>query len=164
MKIYFASDHAGFKLKNALIAFVLNELHEDVEDCGPYEYDDSDDYPVFIDTAVRQVSEDVHGGEDSRAIILGASGQGEAMAANRFKGIRAAVYYGPTGAQIDASNSRLTMIESTRAHNDSNVLSLGARFLSEAEAREAVRLWIGTAFSGDERHVRRIKQIDQLSS
>lgn len=163
MKVYFASDHAGYKLKNALVAYVRDSLNEEVEDCGPFEYDDSDDYPVFVDTAVRKVAEDVQDGEDSRAIILGASGQGEAMAANRFKGIRAAVYYGPTGAQIDASGGRLTMIQSTRAHNDSNVLSLGARFLSEAEAREAVKLWVGTAFSGEERHVRRIKEIDALA-
>ena len=160
MKVYFASDHAGFKLKNALLAFVRDELHHDVEDCGPFEYVNEDDYPVFVDVAAKKVSEDVQAKLDSMAIVLGASGQGEAMAANRFKGVRAAVYYGPTGAQIDASHTQLSMIESTRAHNDANVLSLGARFLTEAEARKAVKEWLAMPFSGEARHVRRIKEID----
>jgi ribose 5-phosphate isomerase B len=93
----------------------------------------------------------------SFGIAIGASGQGEAMVANRVKGVRAAVYYGPAAHfQTDADGNKLDMITSVRAHNDANVLSLGARFLSAAEAKEAVLKWLQTAFSGSEQHVRRL--------
>jgi ribose 5-phosphate isomerase B len=99
---------------------------------------------------------------ESRAIVFGASGQGEAMAANRFVGVRAAVFYGAAGTQTDASGERLGLLESTRAHNDANVLSIGARFVTEDEAREAVRVWIGTPFSEGDRHIRRNQALDSL--
>ena len=143
MKVYFATDHAGFELKNTLLAYVEEELGFETEDCGAYELDETDDYPVFIKKAAEVVSDDP---ENRRAIILGGSGEGEAMVANKFAYVRAAVYYGGT----------LDIVSLSREHNNANVLSLGARFLSPEEAKKAVELWLSTAFSGEERHVRRI--------
>ncbi len=114
----------------------------------------------IIARAARKVQEDMVRGDESRAIIFGATGQGEAIVANRFNGIRAVVYYGEAGEQIDAEGTSLNMIESTRVHNDSNVLSLGARFLSIEEAKDTVRSWFKVAFPADERHVRRIAKIE----
>lgn len=90
MKVYFASDHAGFQTKNALVAFVRDQLKYDVEDCGALVSDPQDDYPAIIAVAARKLSQDVAAGKDSRAIVAGASGQGEAIVANRFKGVRCA--------------------------------------------------------------------------
>jgi ribose 5-phosphate isomerase B len=146
MKIYFAADHAGFELKNTLLAYVRDELKHEVEDCGAYELDEGDDYPDFISIAADKVSED----KGSRAVILGGSGQGEAIVANRYRGIRAVVYYG--------GNAEILRL--SREHNDSNVLSLGARFLGEEEAKKAVGAWLEAPFSGEERHLRRLREID----
>jgi len=148
MKIYFASDHAGFEMKNALIEYV-KELGYGTEDCGAYELNLEDDYPEFVKRAVQKVSKDP---ENSKAIILGSSGQGEAMVANRFPNVRAVEYYG----------SNLEVIKLSREHNDANILSLGARFLSLNDAETAVKIWLETAFSGEERHTRRIKKIENL--
>lgn len=146
MKIYFASDHAGFEMKNVLIEFV-KELGFEVEDCGAYEMNPEDDYPNFIKKAAQAVSNDP---ENSKAIILGSSGQGEDMVADKFPNVRSAEYYG----------GNLEIIKLSREHNDANVLSLGARFLSLSEAKEAVKLWLETSFSNEERHKRRISQIE----
>lgn len=154
MKIYLAADHAGFELKEALVPFLRDELHFEVEDCGARELDPHDDYPDIIGCAAGHVSEDVEAGVESRAIILGKSGQGEAMVANRFPGVRAAVYYG----------GNLDIITLSREHNDSNVLSLGAGFLSIEEAKEAVRIWSETEFSGEERHRFRNEKIDEIAA
>ncbi len=162
MKVYFASDHAGFDLKNALINFVRGELGHETEDCGAFEKDPNDDYPEIIAGACRSIIRDIADGIECRGIILGASGQGEAMAANRFKSIRAAVYYGSAGKQTDTSGISLDMLASIRGHNDSNVLSLAARFLSDDEAKHAVKSWLNAPFTGDERHVRRIGKLDTL--
>ena len=143
--IVFASDHTGFELKGELIAFV-GEMGYETEDCGADGYDEQDDYPDFISLAAKLVSLDP---DNTKAIILGGSGQGEAMVANRFPNVRAAVYYGGNNEIIKLS----------REHNDANVFSLGTRFVSGEEAKEAVKLWLNTAFSGEERHVRRIKKI-----
>lgn len=144
--IYLASDHAGFELKEKLKAH-LQELGYEVKDCGAFSYDENDDYPDFVVLAVRAVSENPG---NARAIIFGGSGQGEAMVANRFRGVRAVVYYG--------NNEKIITL--SREHNDANVLSLGARFLTEEEAKRAVKLWLVTPFTGEERHVRRLKKID----
>lgn len=158
MKVYFASDHAGFDLKNTLLAYVRDELGLAVEDCGAHERDPKDDYPDFVRLAAAAVARKPEG---SRAIVLGASGQGEAMMANRFKGVRAAVYYGdPNVHQRDAGGNELSLLESVRAHNDANVLSIGARFVSTDEAQRAVAAWLATEFSRDARHVRRIAKLD----
>lgn len=156
MKVYFAADHAGFALKNVLLAHVQHVLGYEVEDCGAFELAPDDDYPEIIARAAARLSADADIGSDTRAILLGASGQGEAMVANRFSGVRCAVYYGNVSrAQKDATGEVLDMLQSTRAHNDANALSLGARFLTESEAKEAVQIWLETGFSGDKRHARR---------
>jgi ribose 5-phosphate isomerase B len=164
MKVYFAADHAGFDLKNALLNFVRGELGHDVEDCGSFEKDPNDDYPEIIASACRMMVRDIGDGLECRGIILGASGQGEAMAANRFNAIRAAVYYGPAGHQTDQGGMSLDMLASIRGHNDSNVLSLGARFITEEDAKSAVKAWLNTPFTGDERHVRRIGKLDTIQA
>ncbi len=146
--IYLASDHAGFKLKEKLQTF-LGELGFEAEDLGNLSHQEGDDYPDFIFPAAKKVSEDP---ENNKAIILGGSGQGEAMAANRLKGVRATVFYG----------GPLDMIKVSREHNDANVLSLGARFIFEDEAKEAVKMWLETPFSEGERHKRRIDKIDKI--
>jgi ribose 5-phosphate isomerase B len=145
-KIYFAADHAGFEMKNELLKFV-KELGFEVEDCGAHEMNKEDDYPDFVKKAAQAVSDKP---EEARAIVLGGSGQGEDMVADKFPNVRAAEYYG----------GNLEIIKLSREHNDANVLSLGARFLSLDEAKEAAKLWLQTPFSNDERHIRRIKRID----
>ena len=147
MKIYIGSDHAGFELKEKLKAHAVMLGHV-VEDLGAYEYNSTDDYPDFC----RPVALAVVGNPGSRGIVLGGSGEGEAIVANRVPGIRASVYYG--GA--------LDIIALSREHNDSNILSIGARMILESEAMEAVKLWLERSFSGDERHIRRINKIDNV--
>ena len=149
MKIYFASDHAGFELKEKLKEF-LKEKGYEVEGLGDFVYDEQDDYPDFILRAADAVAKD----KGSKGIVLGGSGQGEAIAANKVKGIRAVVYYG--GSE--------DIIKLSRQHNDANILSLGARFLSEDEAKRAVELWLKTSFSEEERHKRRIQKISEFES
>ena len=150
-KVYIAADHAGFALKEALIPFITSLSYE-VEDCGASEYAEGDDYPDIIAPCAKKVAAD----QGSMGIIIGASGQGEAMVANRERGVRAAVYYGsPQGNQTDRDGKELSLLQSVREHNDANILSLGARFLTEEEAQEAVRTFLMTPASTDERHVRR---------
>ena len=163
MKVYFAADHAGFDLKKILMPFVQG-LGFEVEDCGAFEADSGDDYPEIVACAAHAIIDDAAQGIDSRAIVFGASGQGEAIAANRFKGIRAALYYGAAGQQTDSSGETLDMIVSSRRHNNTNVLSLAARFMNVDVAQSAVKLWLETPFSGEERHVRRILQLDSLGN
>jgi ribose 5-phosphate isomerase B len=146
MKIFIASDHAGFELKEKLLEFLLS-LDYGVSDEGAFEYDEKDDYPDFVSKVAQKISENPN---ESKGIVLGGSGQGEAIVCNRFKNIRTTVYYG----------GNTEIIKLSREHNDANVLSLGARFVSEDEAKEMVKLWLETKFSGDERHIRRIKKID----
>jgi len=148
MKIYIGTDHAGFKLKQALFAY-LKELEYEVEDLGAHKYNETDDYPDFITPVARAVASEPN---QNRGIILGGSGQGEAILANKFPGVRAAVCYGPP----------FEIVRLSREHNDANILSLGARFITEDEAKEAVNLWLSTEFSGEERHSRRIKKINKL--
>lgn len=145
MKIYFGADHAGFELKEKLVSF-LKELGHDIEDFGAHSFEALDDYPDFIRPAALAVAQN----PGSRGIILGGSGQGEAMCANRVPGARAAVYY---GGAVD-------IVVLSREHNDANILSLGARFIEEEEAKEVVKLWLETPFSGAEKHARRIQKID----
>lgn len=154
MKIYFAADHAAFELKAALIKHVEG-LGHDVEDCGAFSYDKQDDYIDFVAPCAAKVAAE----EGSFGIIAGASGQGEAMAANRVPGARAVVYYGPVAhKQTDAEGNTLGLIESSRAHNNANILSLGARFMSEEEAIQAVDTFLGTAFLGG-RHEERVRKL-----
>lgn len=152
MKIYFASDHAGFELKHELMNFARGELNFDVDDRGAFKNDPADDYPPLIAEAARAVQADLEKGIQSFAIVLGGSGTGEAIVANRFPGIRAAVFYG--GPE--------DIVRLSREHNDANILSLGARFISADEAKRAMRLWLLTPFSKEERHTRRIAQIERV--
>ncbi len=147
MKIFLATDHAGFSLKESLLVFIKNLGHE-VIDYGATVYDETDDYPDFIQKAAQSVSENP---EEYRAVILGGSGQGEAIVANRFFGIRAVVFYG----------GDIEIVKLGREHNNANILSLGARFITEDDAKEAVKIFLGTPFSEDERHIRRISKIDK---
>src|SRR3989338_8810113 len=164
MRVYFAADHGGFEIKNQLLAFVRDELGHEVEDCGASTYDANDDYPMIIAHAARKLSADSLAGRDSCAIIAGASGQGEAMVANRFKGVRCALYYGKANReQTDMSGKQLDMLASSRQHNHANALSLGLRFLSLEEAKDAVTGGLTSPFSEEERHVRRVKNIDEVA-
>jgi ribose 5-phosphate isomerase B len=167
MKIYFAADHAGIDLKAELIKFVGSlstaGVPYDVEDCGAFEFDKADDYPDFVGRAGKKLAADAQAGTESRAVVIGASGQGEAMAMNRFVGVRCALYYGePSRKQIDMSGKELDMISSSREHNNANALSFGARFLTSEEAQQILKKWLTVAFSGDTRHERRIQKLDAL--
>lgn len=146
MKIFIGSDHAGFEIKAHLVTF-LKSLGHDVEDLGAHAMEPLDDYPDYIKPVALAVAEH----EGSKGVILGGTGQGEAMCANRVPGIRAAVYYG----------GPFDVVLLSREHNDANILSLGARFIDADEAEGVVKVWLETKFSGDERHVRRIKKLDE---
>lgn len=154
MKIYVATDHGGFELKEKLKPFLVSLGHE-VEDCGAHAYDADDDYPDFIIPCAKKVA----GDPDSFGIILGGSGQGEAMAANRVPGARAAVFYGePPCKQTDSGGKEIDMITSTRDHNNANILSLGARFLTEEEIRGKIVQFLAIGFGGG-RHARRVEKL-----
>ncbi|HLD87228.1 MAG TPA: RpiB/LacA/LacB family sugar-phosphate isomerase [Candidatus Nanoarchaeia archaeon] len=146
--IVLGSDHAGFNLKEAVKSHLEGKGLR-VKDMGAHSFNEQDDYPDFIIPAAKEVAKY----PKSKGIIFGGSGQGEAIAANRIKGIRAALY---TGHNLD-------IVKLSRTHNDSNILSLGARLVSEKEALNAIMLWLSTPFSREERHVRRIKKLDSLS-
>jgi ribose 5-phosphate isomerase B len=146
MTIHLASDHAGFEMKEFLKSALI-ELEFDVTDHGAFEYDEGDDFPDYIKQAAAEVSINP---EDNRAIIFGGSGQGEAISANRFENVRATTYY-----HFDPE-----IIKLSRVHNDANVLSIGARFLSNEEMLESVLFWLEIDFEHDERHIRRIGKIE----
>lgn len=146
MKIHLATDHAGYELKQEIMQYLIDHDYE-VVDHGAFDYDESDDYPDFVKKAAKRVSEDPNG---SRAIIFGGSGQGEDMVADKFPHVRSMVYYG----------GPLEIVKLGREHNDANVLSVGARFVKAEEAKEAVHIFLGIDFSGQERHKRRIEKID----
>ena len=116
---------------------------------GANRYDEKDDYPDFVLPVAQNVAKD---SARTRGIVLGGSGEGEAMAANRIRGVRAAVWYG--------KNDRIITL--SREHNDTNVLAIGARFVDIEEAKHAVKLWLETPFSQDARHVRRLAKLDEI--
>jgi ribose 5-phosphate isomerase B len=142
MKIAIGSDHAGYRYKEEIKRFLAGQGHE-VQDFGTWS-EESVDYPLFI----RPAAEAVAAGTCERGIVLGGSGNGEAMAANRLRGIRCALCW-------NAESARLA-----RLHNDANMLSLGERMLPLDTALEIVRVWLETLFEGG-RHVRRIQLLDQ---
>jgi ribose 5-phosphate isomerase B len=150
--IHVGADHAGFYLKEALVTY-LEKLNYEVIDHGANHFDEFDDYPDFVVPVAKAVSERPH---NVKGIIIGGSGQGEAMAANQFPNVRATVFYGNKvfgGSDI---------IKLSRQHNDANVLSLGARFVSTGEAKRAVKTWLNTPFSEDYKYIRRIKKIEKI--
>ncbi len=140
-KLLIASDHAGYGLKQALIPYI-GSLGYEVEDMGAHELAPEDDYPDYVSPLAARIAMDPLG----RGVIIGKSGQGEAMCANRLKSVRAAVYYG----------GEVEVVRLERAHNDANVLSLGADFLTPEQAEAAVKLFLETPFPGEERHIRRL--------
>jgi ribose 5-phosphate isomerase B len=142
MKIHLGCDHAGFELKNVLKTHLTQNSHE-VIDHGALEYDALDDYPAFCIAAAQAVAAD----PDSLGIVIGGSGNGEQIAANKVIGVRAALTWSKQTAQL------------AREHNNANVMGLGARMHSEAEAIEIVETFIQTKFSQDARHIRRIDQL-----
>ena len=141
--IVLATDHAGFELKEHVKRFLIKKGY-DIKDFGALEYDGLDDYPDFILPAAKYISE-----HKLIGIIFGGSGQGEAMAANRIKGIRAAVFY----------NGPNEIVELSRLHNNANILSIGARFVSSQEVEKVIELWLSTDFE-EGRHKKRINKLD----
>jgi len=140
MNIHFATDHAGYDLKEVLKKYV-EELGHTAVDHGT-DSNEACDYPDFVTPAAQAVAADAA----SFGIILGGSGQGEAMCANRIRGVRATVYYG----------AKPEIVPLGRQHNNANILSLGARFVTEDEAKSAVKVFLETPFSNEERHARRL--------
>lgn len=174
MKIYLATDHAGFEMKESIKLFLeleKDEVKSDLEkagqvisnieivDFGAYKYEETDDYPNFISVCAGALSADVYTGiKNNIAIVFGGSGEGEAIVADKYKGIRAGI--------INSEN--LELVKLLREHNNANILSLGARFVSEDFAKEAVKTFILTKFEekdGDNkvsRHERRVEEIEEL--
>lgn len=148
--IYLASDHRGYRLKEE-IKKLLKLQGQEYEDMGPHEFDPLDDYPDYIIPAAKKVSENPN---KNKAIIIGASGQGEAIAANKVKGVRAVVFYGGSKEIIYLS----------RTHNNSNVLSLGAKFIDPSSIQEIITIWLSLPFPCAERHNRRIKKIEKFEA
>jgi len=169
--VLIGADHAGFELKKKLIAYI-KEMHLDVEDMGAHTLAPDDDYPAILAPLAMRIATDAAGCVEPKlvGIVIGGSGNGEAMVCNRFPGVRAAVYYG--GGYIEdevedtapgrTGKSSLDIVRLAREHNDANILSFGARFVSDDEACAAVKIFLETAFSGEERHARRIAQIDEI--
>lgn len=155
MKIYIGTDHAGYVLKEKLVSSLKGQGYE-VIDMGAFEYNEVDDYPDFVVPVARAVSEDPNG---VKGIILGSTGEGEAIAANKFPHVRAVVYYGRAEPVVDNESEIITR---SRQHNNANILSLGARYFTEESVMEAVNLWLNTPFSEDERHIRRLAKIDEI--
>lgn len=162
MNIALAGDHTGFEQLKELQNY-LESLGHTCRNFGPDSYNPDDDYPIFVKRACEAVARN----EYDRAIILGGSGQGEAMVANRIKGIRCTVFYGPVvplrTVDVNGRQSRdpFEIIKLSREHNDANVLSIADRFVTLADMKHIVKSWIALPFSNDPRHVRRVKQIDE---
>ena len=145
--IYIASDHAGFELKNTIYNH-LKETGREIEDVGPFQYDKMDDYPDFVYPCAVKVAQ---GQPEARGIIIGWSGNGEAIVANKVSGIRAAVYYG--------GNKEIVRL--SRDHNDANMLSLGAGFITVDEIKEVIDTWLALPFGGG-RHAPRVEKIRKI--
>ncbi|MCX6753535.1 MAG: RpiB/LacA/LacB family sugar-phosphate isomerase [Candidatus Nomurabacteria bacterium] len=144
--IYIGSDHAGYELKEKLRAY-MQTLNIEVVDKGAFTLDNEDDYPDFIIPVAEAVVED----SKSLGIIIGGTGEGEQISANKVDGVRAIEFYG----------GNLEIIKLGREHNNANILSLGARFITDDEAKNAILLFMNTPFTNDERHVRRINKINE---
>lgn len=156
-KVFLAADHAGFSLKEALKPYLKAGGFE-IEDIGATDFEETDDYPDYMLPCAHHVAAE----DGSFGIVIGSSGHGEAMVANRVPGVRAAVFYGPANvpaafeAEGTAGKDGCDIVRVSRLHNNANVLSLGARFITPEQAREAVMVFLTTKFSGEERHMRRI--------
>ena len=155
MKIYIGTDHAGYVLKEKIMSSLKSQGYE-VIDKGAFGYNEDDDYPDFVVPVAREVSKD---SDNVKGIILGGTGEGEAIVANRFPHVRAVVYYGNARPVVENESN---IIVRSREHNNSNILSLGARYFTEEGAMDAVNLWLNTPYGGDERHIRRLAKIDKI--
>lgn len=164
MRIALTTDHTGLEHLRRLKEFLESRGHECV-DFGPKSHIPDDDYPDYMFPAARAVT----AGECEKGIILGGSGQGEAMAANRVSGVRCAVYYGPARplGSVDAegrsASDEFEILRLSRQHNNANMLSLAARFLTPEDMQQAAVLWLDTPFSDIDRHQRRINKLDAAS-
>lgn len=164
MKVYLATDHTGLELKNKVKAFLQKEGYQ-IEDCGAYEYNKNDDYPDFISKAAEKVSQNP---DNTRGVIFGASGQGEAMVANKFKNVRCALFYTPAiptqAVNIEGRQSTdpFEIIKLTREHNFANMLSIGIRFVKEEDVFKAVKVWLEAPLTTEEQHVRRVEKIKKI--
>ena len=145
MRLHIGSDHAGLELKNELLAHLVNKGH-DVTDHGPYEYDALDDYPDFCIPAAQAVAKD----PTSLGVVIGGSGNGEQISANKVKGIRAVLAWSVETAQLG------------KEHNNANVVSIGGRMHSIDQCKEIIDAFIATPFSNDERHIRRINKMSKF--
>jgi ribose 5-phosphate isomerase B len=142
MRIFLGSDHAGYELKNRLLDR-LKELGHEPVDCGPHEYVSTDDYPPYVLRAAKGAADE----PGTLGIVIGGSGNGEVIAANKVPGVRAALAWNDETARLG------------REHNDANVVSIGARMHPTDEATRFVGIFVDTPFSGEERHVRRIAML-----
>lgn len=147
MKVYLATDHAGFSLKEEVKKYLQTQGFE-VEDYGAHQLEEGDDYPDYISKAAEKVSQN----PDSMAIVFGKSGAGEAIVANKYKSVRAVIGFSEQNVRM------------AREHNDANILSLGSEFVDPEKAQEFAKLFLSTSFSGDERHLRRIKKITEIEN
>ncbi|OGI65135.1 hypothetical protein A3A95_04270 [Candidatus Nomurabacteria bacterium RIFCSPLOWO2_01_FULL_39_18] len=155
MKIFVGTDHAGYVLKEKLVSSLKAQGHE-VIDKGAFGYDEGDDYPDFVIPVAREISKDP---DNAKGIILGATGEGEAITANKFPHVRTIVYYGKSHSVVD---DEADVLVRSREHNNANILSLGARYFTEESMMNAVNLWLKTPYSEGERHVRRLAKIDAI--
>jgi ribose 5-phosphate isomerase B len=145
MKVYLGTDHAGFELKEQIKSYLQDNGYE-VEDCGAFTFDKTDDYPDFIAKTAGGVSKD----PNLRGIVFGKSGAGECIVANKIRGIRAV---------LGVNKENVTL---SRTHNDANILSLGTIFVNFDAAKELVNIFLQTPFLGEVRHVRRINKIREI--
>ncbi len=146
MRVHLGSDHAGLELKDHLLTWLIDHGYE-VVDHGPFVYDALDDYPCFCLRAAEGVAADLAEGDASFGVVIGGSGNGEQMAANKVEGVRCALVWSEETAVL------------AREHNDANVVSVGGRMHSVEDMTRFVEVFLATPFSGDERHVRRIGQL-----
>ncbi|MFD4560275.1 ribose-5-phosphate isomerase [Streptomyces sp. NPDC058469] len=147
MRVYLGSDHAGFELKNHLVEWLKEAGHEPV-DCGPHIFDAQDDYPPFCLRAAARTAAD----PEALGIVIGGSGNGEQIAANKVKGVRAALAWSEETASLG------------RQHNNANVVAVGARMHSQDEATKFVETFLATRFSEDPRHIRRIDMLTEYET
>ncbi|WP_035849175.1 ribose-5-phosphate isomerase [Kitasatospora azatica] len=143
MRVYLGSDHAGYELKNHLVEWLTKAGHEPI-DCGPHIYDAEDDYPPFCLRAAERTAAD----PEALGIVIGGSGNGEQIAANKVKGVRAALAWSEQTAALG------------REHNNANVISIGGRMHTEAEATKFVEIFLATPYSNEARHTRRIEMLE----
>ena len=151
MRVHLGSDHAGLELKDHLVGWLREQGHEPV-DHGPFVYDALDDYPVFCIRAAEAVARERAEGRNALGVVIGGSGNGEQIAANKVKGVRAALAWSDETAAL------------ARQHNDANVISIGARQHTVDEATAFIDAFIAEPFSFEERHVRRIAQLAEYEA